>query len=184
MTITLHETIKCLTNEQVALLYDVALDEVDEFRELALKEFNGTPHRVRPRERVVGLVLRKSGGTKHWWTAEEDAVLMARDRNGDYELTAPEAAAFFGVSVPSIYGHRFTLNGGDVRRNNLESQTKALETAIHNGEEWGRDEDLRVMEFAGSLLDLARELGRTYYAVANRRRLLRGLDREVPGQGA
>jgi hypothetical protein len=53
-----------------------------------------------------------------------------------------------------------------------ERQDRTRQTAVSHGEPWRADEDDAVMDRSRRIEDIAADLGRTYAAVDNRRRLL------------
>lgn len=160
----LHETLKTLTDAQVALLYDVAPAEVDGLRELALEEYR--EQTVKNAQRVVGLLEPRAGGRQHHWTAEEKALALSN-------LPAREVAERLGIRVRTLYSLRARLRDPasmSKRKQRMNDETVGAE---HHGERWSEEEDQLVYEFAGSIGELAKILGRTYFAVSDRRTKLR-----------
>lgn len=166
----IHETICNMTDEQVALLHDVELEEVPAFRELALAE---AQEAVSSGHRIVGLVL-EIGHAGHHWAADEDEMIMSKTDDGRlYEVKNTDAARLLGVSVHAIDNRRMVLKGYDNRVSLRKHQAETRDVARHHRTEWTKQEEETVMTFAGSITELALILGRTYMAIAARRVILR-----------
>lgn len=158
------ERISCLTDEQVALLEDVPLEEVPALRELALEEATATAERGR---RVVGLLLPGST-VRHIWTPEADAAVLA------HRVTDRELAVRLGVTTIAVRARRENLkHPGKHERSNRERNERSRVLAKCHGEEWTKTEDDYLLHTAGPLRDIAAHLGRTLKAVEDRRWLLR-----------